>query len=264
MLKRELKINLKSLIIWTGIIVSICILVFGVYPSIINSESANNMDEIMKMFPEDMLKAFNMDLVSLDSVLGWFQSEGYVFIVLIGSLYAAILGGTILIKEESDKTIEFLQSKPISNSQIVTSRVVCGVINISIFVVVIALTTLIGFLLSNDFNFMKWIYLTIAPSIIYYAFFFISMFLSTFMKKSRQSTNISLAIVLLTYLLQMIAGMSDKLKFLKYLSPFELFDSRLAITDEILSIPRMIFGVTLVCILIFGIYHRYNKKELVA
>ena len=62
MFKREMKINLKGFIIWTLILIGLFLVVFLVYPSIINSDSIQMMDEMMKIFQEEMLKAFNMDI----------------------------------------------------------------------------------------------------------------------------------------------------------------------------------------------------------
>ena len=39
MFKREMKINFKSYIIWTSVLIGLFLIVFLVYPSIINSEN---------------------------------------------------------------------------------------------------------------------------------------------------------------------------------------------------------------------------------
>ena len=136
MLKRELKINLKSLIIWTGILVLMFALIFAIYPSLINEETKYMITKMMDTMPDDILATFNMDIVGIETAYGWFKTEGYTFLTLIGGLYAAIIGATILVKEENDKTIEFLVSKPISRESIVTSKILCGVINILILIVI--------------------------------------------------------------------------------------------------------------------------------
>ena len=151
MFKRELKLNLKSLIIWTLIIVIIFLISFLIYPSLTQDEVM--LEELIATMPKEMLQIFNMDIISLNKVSGWLLSEGYLMVNLIGSCFFAILGGTILLKEQSDKTIEFLFSKPIKKSSIVTSKLLTGLIYIFIFNLIISLTTLIGLNLSNDFNF---------------------------------------------------------------------------------------------------------------
>ena len=122
MFKRELKINLKSFIIWTSILIGLFLVVFLVYPSIVSSENMKMMDEMMKIFPEEMLKAFNMDISTIDSAFGWLKTEGFVFVLLITGIYSGILGSNILLKEESDKTIEYLNSVPITRKKIVTNK----------------------------------------------------------------------------------------------------------------------------------------------
>lgn len=67
MFKREMKINLKNFLIWTAILIGIFLVVFLIYPSIINSENIEMMNEMMSMFPEEVLKAFNMDISAIDS-----------------------------------------------------------------------------------------------------------------------------------------------------------------------------------------------------
>ena len=61
MLKRELKINLKSFIIWTSILIGLFAIVYLVYPSVFNSDNKQMIDNMMEMLPQEMLKAFNMD-----------------------------------------------------------------------------------------------------------------------------------------------------------------------------------------------------------
>jgi ABC-2 type transport system permease protein len=65
------------------------------------------MEEMLKVFPPEVLKAFNMDISSIDSAYGWLKSEGFIFVLLIIGCYSAIMGSNVLLKEESDKTIEY-------------------------------------------------------------------------------------------------------------------------------------------------------------
>ena len=53
MFKREMKINFKSFVIWTAILIGLFLVVFLVYPSIIDSENVEMIDTMMKIFPEE-------------------------------------------------------------------------------------------------------------------------------------------------------------------------------------------------------------------
>ena len=105
MIKREFKVNLKGFIIWLGILVIIFGFVYAIYPFILNDETMKNMEEVMKTIPPEFLKVFNMDMSSISTAYGWLKSEGFMFVLLIIGFYSSYLGGTILLKEESDRTI---------------------------------------------------------------------------------------------------------------------------------------------------------------
>ena len=59
------------------------LVVFLIYPYIITDENMKSMDELMKAFPEELLKAFNMDMASIETAYGWFKTEGFMFVLLI-------------------------------------------------------------------------------------------------------------------------------------------------------------------------------------
>lgn len=260
MLKRELKVNLKSLIIWTLIIVGVFIIGFLVYPSII--QDTVKIEELVNTMPKEILEIFNMDIISLNSVSGWLLTEGYLMVNLLGSCFFAILGGSILLKEENDKTIDFLFSKPIKKSSVVTSRLLTGLIYIIIFNLIISLTTLIGLNLSNDFNSRHWILSSIAPVFIHVFFFCLSLLLSNYFKKTNKSITFNIGIVLGTYLIGVISLMNDKLELLKYLSPFEYINSEVIVTNNSLDIFNLTLLTTYTIITLIGLYSTYNKKEL--
>lgn len=260
MFKRELKLNLKSLIIWTLIIVIIFLISFLIYPSLTQDEVM--LEELIATMPKEMLQIFNMDIISLNKVSGWLLSEGYLMVNLIGSCFFAILGGTILLKEQSDKTIEFLFSKPIKKSSIVTSKLLTGLIYIFIFNLIISLTTLIGLNLSNDFNFKHWLYSSIAPIFVHTFFFCISLLVSNYFKKTNKSITTNLGIVFGTYLLGVLSLMSEKIEFLKYFSPFEYINSKTIITNNSLDIFNLFLLTTYIIITLIGLYSTYDKKEL--
>ena len=152
MFKRELKVNFKSFLIWMCVLIGLFLVVFLMYPSIIKSDNIQMMDQMMEIFPPEILKAFNMDIASMDSAFGWLKSEGFVFVLLIIGCYSGILGSNILLKEENDKTIEYLNSLPVRRKNIVLSKVFVGLIYISSMIVLLGLFNFFALFLSGDFN----------------------------------------------------------------------------------------------------------------
>lgn len=263
MFRREMKVNFKNFIIWLSILLGIFLVVYLVYPSIINSTDTKMIDEMMKMFPEDMLKAFNMDISSIDSAYGWLKSEGFVFVLLIIGCYSGLLGSNILLKEENDKTIEYLNSLPIKRTSIVLSKISCAFIYITLITLILLLFNFICLMISGTFDKLQFILLSLTPLLSGVVVFSICLFLSTFTHKTKKMTGISLAIVFISYIFQMISTLSENVEFLKYLSVFTLSDIRNVIKNISIN-PCMIVISMLLSILfiLFTIIH-YNKKELV-
>lgn len=263
MLKRELKINLKSFLIWTGILVLLFLAVFLVYPSIINSDNIQMMDEYVKMFPEEMLKAFNMDIASMDTAFGWLKTEGFIFVLLITGVYSSIVGSNILLKEESYKTIEYLNFLPVTRKNILTKKIICGIIYIVLMVVIIGIFNFIGLDLSGDFDKKQYILLSITPILAALPLFAINLFISTFHHKTKKTFGLSLGIAFASYFLQILSEMNEVTEFFKYLTVYTLADVRNVIVDISIKPVMVLVSVVITAIFIIGTYIRYENKELV-
>ena len=263
MIKREFKINLKNFIIWLSILIIMFLVVFLVYPYIVTDETVKDMDELMKVFPEDLLKAFNMDITSISTAYGWLKSEGLMYLLLVIGFYSSILGGNILLKEENDKTIEYLGSLPIKRSTIITSKVLVSIVYIVLMVFLVGLFNYISLLLSGDFEQKQFILLSITPLIIGLPFFSLNLFISTFMHKTKKTIGISLGIVFISYFLNIISELSSKVEYLKYFSINTLGDVRNIIDDISINPINILISIGISIIFISLTYIRYNKKELV-
>lgn len=263
MLKRELKINFKSFLSWTSVLVLLFLVVYLVYPSIINSDNIQMMDEMMKMFPEEMLKAFNMDISSMDTAFGWLKTEGFIFVLLLTGVYASVLGSNILLKEESEKTIEYLNALPIKRRTILFQKILCSIIYIVLMILIIGIFNYIGLELSGDFDKRQYILLSIIPLLSSLPLFAINLFASTFFHKTKKTFGLSLGIALLSYFLQILSEINEVTEFFKYFTVYTLADVRSVIVDISIN-PVMIFISLFISILfIVGSFIRYEKKELV-
>lgn len=263
MFKREMKINLKSFIIWTSILIGLFLVVFLIYPSIINNENMELMDEMLKMFPEEMLKAFNMDISSIDSAFGWLKTEGFVFILLITGIYSGILGSNILLKEENDKTIEYLNSVPVTRRKIVISKILCGLLYIILMLGIIGIFNFIGLSLSGHFDRKLYLLLSITPLFSSIVIFSACLFLSTFTHKTKKMLGISLGIVFTSYFLNIISEIGKSTEFLKYISIFTLADIRNVIINVSIDPLMALLSIIITFVFIILTIIHYEKKELV-
>ena len=263
MIKREFKVNFKSFAIWLGILIIMFLVVYLVYPYMITDDTMKNMDELMKVFPPEILKAFNMDMTSIDTAYGWLKTEGFMFVLLIIGFYSSFLGGNILLKEESDKTIEYLASLPIKRSTIITNKIIVSIIYIFLMILILGLFNYIALSISGEFYHKEFILLSITPLFIALPLFAINLFISTFMHKTKKTIGISLGMVFIFYLINVLSEISSNVEFLKYFSVYTLADIRNVIANVSINPVMIIISFTITILFIILSYVRYDKKELV-
>lgn len=263
MIRRELKVNLKSFILWTSILLGIFLIVYAIYPFIITDESIKSIDEMMEIFPPEVLKAFNMDLTSISTTYGWLKSEGFMFVLIIIGLYSSTLGMNIVLKEESDKTIEYLESLPIKRSRIVTNKIIVSVIYILLMIVAFGLFNYVALSLSGEFDKIQFLLLSVTPLLIALPLFSLNLFLSTFFHKTKRTFGISMGLVFIFYILSILSELSSNVEFLKYFSIYTLADTRNVITNISIN-PVMIIISSIITLVFIVLSHiKYSKKELV-
>lgn len=258
MIKKEFKNNLKNFIIWTSILIGLFLIVYIMYPSIINTGSIEQIDEMMKLFPEEILIAFNMDISSMDSAFGWIKTEGWVFVLLLTSLYSALLGSSILSKEENDKTIEYLGVLPIKRSTIVINKIIVSLIYILLMNVIFMIFNLIALSLSGPFDIKLFLLMSVTPIMTSTLTYSICLFISTFNKKM---TGISLGIVFLSYFLNILSSLSESTEILKYASIFTLADIRNVIKTISINEIMIIISIALSILMFALTIIKYEKKE---
>ncbi len=184
-------------------------------------------------------------------------------ILLITGCYSAILGSNILLKEESDKTIEYLNSLPVTRNKIVFSKMLSGLIYIVLMVLFIGIFNFIGLTLSGNFEIKQYLLLSITPLFSSFVVYFLCLFISTFTHKTKKMLGISLGIVFLSYILQTLSTLSSNVEFLKYFSAFTLADIRNVIINNSINFVMILLSIVISIMFLILTLVNYNKKELV-
>jgi ABC-2 type transport system permease protein len=155
-------------------------------------------------------------------------------------------------------------AKPITRSEIVTSKMLCFISNVVILNIVTSITLFITCELfkNQDFSMKMFMLLCVAPMIMHLTFASIGYFISTLIKKKRGILSISLGIVLVTYFFSIASKISDKLEFLKYFTPFEYVDASKIITNKNLDFNYMILMLVLNIVFISATYLIYKRKDI--
>ncbi|WIF87780.1 ABC transporter permease subunit [Acholeplasma laidlawii] len=260
----EFKRNFKSLILWSAIVAGTAALMLMLFPAF--EDAFSNIEEFLSMYPPEFLEIFGIGEGGLDmsTFYGWFGVEGFLFVNLIGGSYAAILGGSILSKEEDDKTIEFLLSKPISRTQIVFGKIIVIIINLLILNSLVALVLMVAFVIYGDVNMTIWFLYSYAPFVLQMIFASISFLISVFVTKSRRVLSIALGLVIGMYVFDLISKLTDEFEYLKYISPYEFINAVSIVNDQMIKPLYLVISIGIIGISLILSWFFYKKKDITA
>jgi ABC-2 type transport system permease protein len=259
-LKRELKANLKSLIIWALIMVIFIFLMVSEFSAYYNNPE---MADILEALPEAMLKAFSMEGSNLTTTRG-FISIASIYFYLLLSFYSIILATNIISKEERDKTAEFLMSMPISRKQVLISKSITCLINTTLMTLITGIAVVVFMLPYNlDFEFFKFIgWMLAALLITQWIYVSMGLFFASAFKRYKQSGKIAAALVMVFYILSVMSALTSKLSFLQYITPFKYFEAQGLIQNSGFELKFLLLSLLIIILGFVGTFKIYPNRDL--
>lgn len=254
----ELKRGKIALLIWTAAIsfmLGICVLI---YP-----EMASQMGEISEMFADmgSFSQAFGMDQLNFGEFIGFFGVECGNVLGLGGAFFAAILGISVLAKEEKEHTAEFLLAHPVSRTRMITEKLCAVVMQIVILnVVVAAVTALTVFFIDEKVPVATLALLFFAYFIMQLNIAAVTFGISEFLKRGSMGIGLGLAAVF--YFVNIISNLTEKAKGLKYITPFGYTEGADIIANRAINEKYLTAGIIFGSVGIIAAYWKYKKKDI--
>jgi ABC-2 type transport system permease protein len=257
---RELKANLRSLLIWGVIMILFIAMAMAKFAAY---EGNPELLAILENMPDALLAAFQMNAFNLTTLNGFF-GVCVTFFALLGSVYAAMLGSDIISKEERDKTVEFSLTLPIPRRKLITSKVLAAVVLCIAFLLITCGASLFSVTkYQPERDFYDFLLLSmLAIFIMQMIFLAVGIFLGCAMKQYKRAGSIAVSLLLGTYFLSIISGLNENLDFLKYFSPFKYFDPAIMLHESRLEITYVLISVGIIAVALAGGYVTYTKRDL--
>jgi ABC-2 type transport system permease protein len=257
----ECKMNLKTTLIW---IVSLCCLggVFMSFFPIIRNDLKTFL-ELMDNFPPAMKALMGMQTgLDFSSPLAYY-TYALTFSVLIGAIQAMNLGIGIVSKETRDKTADFLMTKPISRTNILSAKLMASAV--LLFVTALIYSAVMGIIVrayaASDFNLGKYALISASFFFVQLIFLAIGIMVAVFSRKIRAVLPVSLGIVLFFYALSAFAVKSESDK-IRFFTPFQYFKSDYIIRNGYFETAFLVTGLVLVIVFITASYVWFCRKDV--
>ncbi len=257
---RELKANLKSLIIWSVIIALLIVIACSKFTAYAGNPE---MLKILDAFPPAVLDAFSMRGFDLTTVTG-FYGIMFVYFALMGAIAAAMWGSDMISKEERDKTVEFSLVLPVSRTRVVTAKALAALVDCLLLVLVSWGVSLLAVKQFNP-NQAFYSYLTLqmqAMFIIEVVFLAVGLLLGCGMKQYKLSASTAVGIILVTYFLSVITGLQKSLDWLRWFTPFKWFDSLALLNTGHMDLSYLLVSLGVIVVCVASAYLAYTRRDL--
>jgi ABC-2 type transport system permease protein len=261
----ELRNMRKSVLAWTLSLSGVIFLMLAFYPSMKTEAMQAITNAKLDSIDPAVLAAFGLDEIPDFTVITNFFGYVLQFITLAFMVYATHQAVSLLIKEETDGTIEFLYAKPVTRDRIIFQKYLAHAVSFCCMNAVFVAVTVAGYLAYSDFSFAESVKeaLILYGAILYVGMIYsaVGLLASVLIKNSRQSAGVTIGIVFGTFVLGATSSVVKQLDFLKYLSPMDWIKVQKLMGEGIRPLEWAI-GIALIVICPLAAWMRYRRKDL--
>lgn len=258
---REMKAHRKSLIFWSIGMLLMIVSQMSKYTA--TSGSGQSLNTLMASMPKSLqaiLGSISFDLSKLSGYYGMI----FIYLALIATIHAAMLGADIISKEERDRTSEFLFVKPVSRSKVVTAKLSAAFVNIiilNIVTLVFSIALAGKYSKGEELTFII-LNLMLGMFVLQLIFMFLGTAIAAVSRSPKSASSLTMGILLTTFVLYNAIGLNSHLDGLKYLTPYKYFDAKNLNSSVGFEPVFIILSVSLIAILLIVTYVFYRKRDL--
>ncbi|KLO21526.1 hypothetical protein X275_08780 [Marinitoga sp. 1197] len=220
LLKKELKFNYKSFLIWSMILLMFSWLVAPFIDGIM--KDADMLSDFINSMPKFILKVFNMD-ESFITPEGFFSAKVMIMAEIFAAIFAIFLASNVFVNEYETKTIEYILTKPITRNQIFLKKAFAVFIYYTIFAAIFCVSVLLLFNIYVNYAYNATILAGFALYLFVIEIFFgaLTFLLSVIFQNSFSTISISMGVFLIMYVGDMFGTVVEKWEWIRYITIFK-------------------------------------------
>jgi ABC-2 type transport system permease protein len=260
---REMKFNILSLTLWTTVISILIAVTMSVFPTFIENQS--KVLGMINLIPKSALEFKGVSNINdLSSVLGFYSVNNIIYMMVLGSIFSIVLSCNILLKEEYNKTAEYLLTRPLSRSSVFLTKLMVILLLVFLLNFITALAGYISMKLAfnGDFNIWSFLILSFYTFLLNLLFVALGIFISVFVKKAKPVTTLGIGLVLFFYFLFTISKITAGVSDIGYLSPFKFVRTDVMSDGYSLDLWRLLYFAGSSMVLLFIALKYYQRKDI--
>ena len=261
--RHEFRTRLKSVIIWSLGIMFLLTFFFAMFP--IFADQAALMNEFLARYPQELRAAFGMDKMDLSTVLG-FYGFVFLFVQLCLAIQASNYGFGLVSIEESELTADFLLSKPVSRTQVLTSKLLAALTSLGITELVVWVVSFVAIELfreTHEYEPGTLILVLLSMAIFQLCFLSVGLVISLLVKRVRSVTPYALGLGFGMYVLNAFSGVFGDVA-LELITPFKHLDPTYIIVEGAYDVPLLLLNVAVSLVALGLSYWLYTRRDIPA
>lgn len=258
-LAQELKRSFRSWLYFTlGMAAMLCI--FSAFFNSLKND-VQLIDRLLQNFPPEFKAAFGFADVNLSQIEGYF-SFIISYNVLIGAVFGMKQGVSLLSEEGRRHTVDFLLTKPVRRTRVMTAKLMAIMINLIMQNLVLFGTGLIVIRLVINEPFDYSVFALISFSTFFVQLFFvgIGLCIAAIAQKIKSVMPVSLGVVFFFFIIQLV-NESIRDQKLSYLTPFAYFKGAGIISNRAYSTTYLLVDLFVFLVFVAISYRIYQKKD---
>jgi ABC-2 type transport system permease protein len=228
------------------------------------AETGQSMNELLSHIPSSIKAVLGMGNFDLTKISG-FYGMLYLYLLLLATVHASLLGANIISKEERDKTTEFLLVRPVSRAKVITAKLLASLFNVVVFnlVTLIFSVALMGKYAKGEDITGEICILMVGMFILQLMFLLIGTATAAVSRRPKSAASVSTAILLVSFVISSAINMNSKLESLKYITPFEYFKAEKLLSGGGFEPVFLILSFVIIAALVFVTYASYKRRDLI-
>ena len=257
----EFRMRRTSVLTWSLAVMLLIVIFSAMFP--VFGEQAELMNDMLANFPPELVAAFGMDKMDLSTVLG-FYSFIFLFVQLCLAIQASNYGFGLVSIEENELTADFLLSKPVSRSQVMTSKLLAALASLTLTNLVIWVTSFTALsIFRGERGYDPGTLLLLLGSIVIFQLFFLSvgLVISLLVKRVRSVTPYALGLGFGAYVLSAFSGVFGDVT-LELLTPFKHLDAAYMVNNAAYDVPLLLLNLGVSVVALALSYWLYLRRDI--
>jgi ABC-2 type transport system permease protein len=248
---------------WSAAIAAVMLVYISLFSSF--ASQADQINKLMANYPKELLDAFGLNGTDLSTVMGFFGVV-FLFAQVLLAIQASNYGFSLVSVEEREWTADFLMTKPVKRTSILTGKLLSALAGLTVTNLVVWICSF-GFIniFKGDRTYDSGTLVLLLGSIVVFQLFFLGVGLavSLLVKRVRSVTPYAMGLAFVMYVLSAFGGLLGT-SVIEDVTPFKHFDPAYIVQHRAWDLPLVFISLAVIVVSFAGSYLLYTRRDIPA